>query len=79
MTDAALLEAAAALAPGIRPHADEIEAGRRLPPAVVDALAGAGLFRMLVPRSLGGGEVAPATMIRAIEAISRADAARDGA
>ncbi|APR81748.1 Hypothetical protein A7982_07097 [Minicystis rosea] len=75
MSDAALLEAAAALAPRIRPHADEIEASRRLPVSVVEDLADAGLFRMLVPRALGGGEVAPATLIRAVEVISRADSA----
>ena len=74
MTDASLLEAAVALAPRIRPHAEAIEAARRLPGAIVEDLGRAGLFRMLVPRALGGGEVAPATMIRAIEAIARADA-----
>jgi alkylation response protein AidB-like acyl-CoA dehydrogenase len=75
MSDVTLLEAAAALAPRIRPHADAIEAGRRLPAPIVEELARAGLFRMLVPRALGGGEVAPVTMIRAIEAIARADGA----
>src|SRR5260221_12053400 len=74
MSDAVLL-AAAELAPLVRSHADEIEAGRRLPPPVVEALAGAGLFRMLVPASLGGGEVSPATLVRAIAAVARADAA----
>ena len=75
MSDATLLEAAAALAPRIRPQAESIEAARRLPAVVVDELARAGLFRMLVPRALGGGEVTPATMIRAIETIARADSA----
>jgi alkylation response protein AidB-like acyl-CoA dehydrogenase len=75
MTDAAILEAAAALAPHIRSQADAIEKARRLPPPVVDQLARAGLLRMLVPRALGGGEVAPETMVRAVETIARADAA----
>jgi indole-3-acetate monooxygenase len=75
MSDAALLDAALALSPEIRSRADEIEAARRLPPDLVDRLAAAGLFRMLVPRTLGGGEVAPATMVKVIEAVARADAA----
>jgi alkylation response protein AidB-like acyl-CoA dehydrogenase len=75
MTDAALLDAALALAQPIRSRADEAEAERRLPADVVEALADAGLFRMLVPKALGGGEVGPATMIRAIEAVATADGA----
>jgi alkylation response protein AidB-like acyl-CoA dehydrogenase len=89
MSDEALLHAARSLAPRIRAHADESEAGydggyapkpplkaaRRIPAALVAELARAGLFRMLVPRSLGGGEVTPATSIRAIEAIAQADGA----
>lgn len=75
MTEANVLEAAAALAPRIRPHAVEIDSARRLPASVVEDLADAGLFRMLVPRALGGAEAAPSTMIRVIETISRADAA----
>src|SRR5262249_4324738 len=62
----------------IRPHSAAIEAARALPPAIVEDLARAGLFRMLVPRALGGAEVAPATMVRAIEEIARADAAAGG-
>ncbi len=75
MSDAALLEAAATLAPHIRSPADAIEKARRLPPPIVDQLARAGLLRMLVPSALGGGEVAPETMVRVIETIARADAA----
>jgi indole-3-acetate monooxygenase len=74
MSDAALLDAALAVAPRVRPHAEAIEAARRMPQGIVDDLASAGLFRMLVPRVLGGGEVAPVTMVRAIEAVARADA-----
>ncbi len=74
-SDAALVEAAAALAPEIRSRADETEAARHLAPDLVEKLAAAGLFRMLVPRVLGGGEVAPATMVKAIETVARADAA----
>lgn len=74
MTDAALIEAAQALAQRVRPLAGEIESARRVPRSIVDEMARAGLFRMLVPRAVGGGEVLPITMIRAIESIARADA-----
>src|SRR5262245_59489655 len=76
MTDAgpALLAAAQALAPRVREAADAIERERRLPAGLVRACAEAGLFRMLVPRALGGAEVDPATMIAAIETVATADA-----
>ena len=54
-------------------HAERGERERRLAPEVVDALADGGLFRMLVPRSLGGGEVAPAEMVDSIAAVARGD------
>ena len=49
------------LAPQIEACADQIEQERRLPEAVLDALHAAGVFRLLLPRSLDGGEVDPAT------------------
>ena len=69
------LEAVAALAPRVRAAAGETERARRLPAELVAALAEAGVFRMLVPRTLGGGEVDPATMVRVLETIARADGA----
>jgi alkylation response protein AidB-like acyl-CoA dehydrogenase len=42
-------------------------------PALVAEIAGAGLFRMLVPRELGGLETDPATMIDALEELACAD------
>jgi indole-3-acetate monooxygenase len=50
---------AQALAPRIASAAARIEAGRELPPDIVEALHEARLFRMLVPRSLDGDEVSP--------------------
>lgn len=67
------LAAARALAPRIVATADETERGRRVPPALVAALAEAGLFRMAVPRALGGGEVTAAELLAAIEEVARAD------
>jgi indole-3-acetate monooxygenase len=69
------IDAANALAPQIRASADEIEQSRRLPSALVDAMAQAGLFRLWIPRSLGGEETDPATLVRVVDEVSRADGA----
>jgi alkylation response protein AidB-like acyl-CoA dehydrogenase len=65
---------ARALAPLIAGAADRIERERELPEEVVAALHEAQLFRMLLPRSCGGGEVEPAIYVQAIEEIAKADA-----
>src|SRR5437588_12884963 len=38
-------------------HVDEIEKSRRLPDAVVDVMRRTGIFRLAMPRELGGLEV----------------------
>ena len=65
---------ARALAPRIAAAAAQIETARELPADLVAALHEAGLFRMLLPRSLGGEEVAPALYVQAIEELAKADA-----
>src|SRR6266571_3429033 len=65
---------ARALAPRIAAAAARIEAGRELPPDVVEALHEARLFRMLVPHSLDGEEVSPVAFMHAIEELAKADA-----
>src|SRR5438477_10306287 len=62
------------LAPTIAVHADRAEAERRLPAPLTDALHDAGLFRMLLPRSLGGAELDPPTFVQVMEEIAKADA-----
>ncbi|HEX2172952.1 MAG TPA: acyl-CoA dehydrogenase family protein [Dehalococcoidia bacterium] len=69
----ALVEAARALRPFIRKHGDEIEAGRRLPAPVVEAMQQVGAIRMTMPREWGGPEADPMTQIRVIEELSIAD------
>ena len=68
------LEAARKLAPMIRSCAEEIEATRELPAPLVEALAEAGMFRLALPRSLGGMELDLPTYIQVIEEIGKADA-----
>ncbi len=68
------LEAARSLIPLLRAAAPSIDAGRELPPEVLDAMHAAGMFRLLVPRSLGGAELLPATYVQCVEAIASGDA-----
>jgi alkylation response protein AidB-like acyl-CoA dehydrogenase len=68
-----LLDSVRALAPVIRDHADEAERNHRLSPPVVRALADAAVFRMGVPRALGGLEVSPLTLYRVVEEAARLD------
>jgi indole-3-acetate monooxygenase len=68
------LEHARELGPRIASAAGEIEHRRELPEPIVEALARAGLFRLLLPRSLGGAELAPAAYVPVIEEIARHDA-----
>ena len=67
-------EAVQSLAPRIVARAQEIEDARRLPNDLVEAFARAGLFRMLVPKRLGGLELSPIEIVETIEAVARADA-----
>ncbi len=68
----ALIDAAISLLPEIRDMADEIDEARRLPDRLVDKLADAGFFRMMVGRELGGLEADPLTAVRVVEALSSA-------
>jgi len=68
------LEAARALAPMIRASADEIDAARELPRALFEAIADAGMFRLALPRDIGGSELDYPSFVRVIEEIGKADA-----
>lgn len=73
-TGPAPLETVRSIVPLIRQNADATEEHRELPRPLFEALADAGLFRMLIPRSLGGWELDLPTYIRVIEEIGQADA-----
>ncbi|HUJ76912.1 MAG TPA: acyl-CoA dehydrogenase family protein [bacterium] len=68
------LERARALLPQIAAAAPQIERERRIPEPLLTAMLEAGLFRLLVPRSLNGGEVDPLTFLRVMELVAGADA-----
>jgi indole-3-acetate monooxygenase len=72
--DRSVIARAEAVLPAIAAASDEIERQRRLPPAVLDKLHEAQLFRLLLPRSSNGLETDPVTFFHVIETIAQADA-----
>ncbi len=64
------VRAAAALRPVIRRHRDEIERESRLPKALVEELHAAGLYRLVMPRELGGLGADPLTYVRVVELLA---------
>lgn len=58
------------LAPLIAEHRATFDQERRLPGAVFDALADAGLFRLWLPAALGGPELSPGEFMTVVEAAS---------
>ena len=69
------LLAARALGPLIAAHRDAIEEQRRLPAPLVEALVEADLFRLWVPREVGGAEASLETLLRVVEEVSKHDGA----
>ena len=69
-----LVERARALAPLIAREADEIERTRRLTPAVTQALIENGLYRALLPKSVGGTEAPLEAFMQMQEEVAKADA-----
>lgn len=68
-----VLDTVRAMASAIAARGDEIERARRLPPDLVEALAGAGCFRALVPASRGGAGLTLGEHLQVIRELSRAD------
>ncbi|WP_428677842.1 acyl-CoA dehydrogenase family protein [Reyranella sp.] len=69
-----LISRAEAIRPAVEAASNEIEETRRLPPALLDKLHEAQLFRLLLPRSSNGIETDPVTFFHIIETIARGDA-----
>src|SRR5579872_6521339 len=62
------------LAPALAAAAGEIDRRRELPEAIVAGLAERGLFRLLLPKWLGGAELLPADYVPIIEELAKTDA-----
>src|SRR5258706_4015542 len=72
--DGTVIARAEAVRADVAAASNEIEETRRLPPALLDKLHEARLFRLLLPRSSDGIETDPVTFFHVIETIARADA-----
>src|SRR5712672_4409060 len=72
--DQTVISRAEAVRPAVGAASNEIESTRRLPPALLDKLHEAQLFRLLLPRSSDGIETDPVTFFHVIETIAGADA-----
>lgn len=68
------LDAVEKLTPEFEARAAEAEKLRTMPPDLVARVKSAGLFRLALPRALGGMEVDLETVVRVVERVSRADA-----
>jgi alkylation response protein AidB-like acyl-CoA dehydrogenase len=67
------LQRARAIRPLLEAAGPRIEAARELPDDVLAAMHEAGLFRTLLPRSVGGAELEPADYVQVVEAIAMGD------
>jgi alkylation response protein AidB-like acyl-CoA dehydrogenase len=68
---ASLITAAERLGEAIRAARNDIERLRRLPPALAAAMHEAQLFRLYIPKALGGLEIDPITSMRVVETVVR--------
>jgi alkylation response protein AidB-like acyl-CoA dehydrogenase len=73
MTTTAFAPQIHALLPRIRERREEIERARQLPRDLVAELSATGVFRLGMPRALGGDEADAVDLLRAIETVSQAD------
>src|SRR6266436_3663112 len=72
--DQTVIARAEAVRPAVGAASNEIESTRRLPPALLDKLHEAQLFRLLLPHASNGIETDPVTFFHVIETIAEADA-----
>ena len=69
-----MLETARELRPLIAKLAPQIEKERRLPQEILDPMHAAGMFRMFLPREIGGPELDPWTAFEVTEQLAMEDA-----
>jgi 3-hydroxy-9,10-secoandrosta-1,3,5(10)-triene-9,17-dione monooxygenase len=66
-----LVARAAAMVPGLRARADEIEQARKVPKDVIEMFRKAGFFRILQPKQFGGWEMNPVVFMRVLNELGR--------
>src|SRR5260370_379331 len=67
------LDRALELRPMLAAAGDAIERGREVTPEIVRAMIERGIFKMLLPRSLGGAELDPLTYTAVLESLAQGD------
>ena len=67
------LERARELKPMLAAAGDKTEAAREVAPEIVNAMIERGIFRMLLPRSIGGAELDPLTYTAVLEILAQGD------
>lgn len=72
---AAVVESLRALHGGIAKRGEEIEATRYLPRDIADSMVATGVFKLCVPREIGGVQGTALELVTAIEEMSQADGA----
>ncbi len=72
-TQSRFVTAARELAPLVAEAADRNDRDRRVTPKIAAAIADRGLFRLLVPRSLGGGEIDWIEYLSIVQTFAEAD------
>lgn len=75
MNPSSLLHEARSRRDALLELAPDIERERRVPEGLATELSASGFYRMLVPASLGGGEVHPQVFVDVLEALGRGDGA----
>jgi alkylation response protein AidB-like acyl-CoA dehydrogenase len=73
MTEFDFLAAARRLEPTVAKLRDQFDRDRQLPRQLVGELSAANLFRMWLPRAIGGAELPPIAFLSVIEELSRQD------
>ena len=68
------IEIAHEIAAQIPELGDRIDTGRRIPEEITDRMADEGLFRLLIPKSLGGAELAHPDFLKIVRIFAEADA-----
>ena len=61
------------IVPMLKAEGDEIERRRELPDEIVDAMVARGIFKMLLPKSIGGHELDPLTYTAVLERLASGD------
>jgi indole-3-acetate monooxygenase len=73
MTETAFLASARRLEPMVAELRGQFDQDRQLPGRLIDELSAANLFRMWLPRAIGGAELPPLQFLTVIEELSRQD------